>query len=61
MQGRPRCDTSHLTFRARHDKHALGALFLILFWDLDLESVGSDPGASETATSDDMAISFLWG
>lgn len=49
MQGRPLWDTSHRTFLARHDRHALGALFLILPWDLALGSMAS-------ATSEPPAI-----
>lgn len=41
MQGRPLWETSHLTFLARHDKHAFGALFLILACDLGLGSIVS--------------------
>ena len=41
MQGRPRCETSQRTFRARHDRHALGALLRILFPALGFEDKAS--------------------
>lgn len=58
MQGLPLWDTSHLTFLDRHDRHAFGALFLTLAWDLGLRS--ATPGASTppaVVTSVDMLVS----
>jgi hypothetical protein len=52
MQGRPLWETSHLTFLARHDKHALGALFLILACDLGLGSIVSVSAEGVIVTDD---------
>lgn len=41
MQGRPLCETSHRTLRARHARHALFALFLILLSRRFMGSISS--------------------
>lgn len=64
MQGRPLWETSHRTFLARHDRHALGARFLIFPWDLVLGSMASATSAPLPAidTSTDMLVcDFLPG
>ncbi|KAH6663321.1 hypothetical protein F5X68DRAFT_218283 [Plectosphaerella plurivora] len=44
MQGRPLWETSQRTFLARHERHALGARFLVLVWAFvfDPEAGGAD-------------------
>lgn len=51
MHGRPRCETSQRTLRARHDRHALGARLRTL-----LGFLGRTPAALAAAASMSVAI-----
>lgn len=64
MHGRPRCDTSHRTLRARHDRQALGARLRTLLGFLVRAALAAAPvgpgtpatPAAPTGTSTSVAI-----